>query len=64
MYGPISVWRTSVFVLTLVAVASNVRGQDGNGFVPNYPITDQAPAMQPGGNPQQLAYAPPNGRSK
>ncbi|MGA2798680.1 MAG: porin, partial [Thermoguttaceae bacterium] len=59
MYGPIPSWRTSVFVLTLIAVASNVRGQDDIGFVPVYPLTDQAPAIQPGGNLQQLAYAAP-----
>ena len=58
MYGPIPVWQTCVFVLTLIAVATNVQGQDGNGFAPSYPITDQAPAIQPSGNPQQLAYAP------
>ena len=58
MYGPISSWRTSVFVLTLVAVATNVRGQDGNGFAPSYPLTDQGPAIQPSDNPQQIAYCP------
>ena len=59
MYGPFPDWRTCVFALTLVAAATNVRAQDGHGYAPNYPVTDQAPAIQPGGDPQQLASAPP-----
>ena len=51
-------WR-SVFVLTLIAVASNARGKTAMDMCKDFPIIEPASAMQVSDNPQQLAYAPP-----